>query len=79
MNILTNIGKYSYGMYVIGGLFWKYFETIFSVNRIEPITNSYIIALFVKLSAVIMTTYVMAFISYNMYERFFLKFKKHFI
>jgi peptidoglycan/LPS O-acetylase OafA/YrhL len=77
--ILTNMGKYSYGMYVFGGLLWKYFDLFFSVEKIQLITNSYIASLFIRLFTIITATYVIAFISYNIYERLFLKLKKHFV
>jgi peptidoglycan/LPS O-acetylase OafA/YrhL len=77
--LLRIIGKYSYGIYVIGGLFWKLFnDGIMSVEKINLLTGSYFAAVLIHLVSANIVIFSMAWISWHLFEKWFVELKDKF-
>jgi peptidoglycan/LPS O-acetylase OafA/YrhL len=72
---LLFLGKYSYGIYVIHGLLWPWFDVWFSTGKIRALVGSYFAALFLHLFFSTLVTVGLAFVSWHLFEKQFLKLK----
>lgn len=75
---LQTIGKYSYGMYVVH----KPLHDVFSVDvlaRLHFSTAGSVPRSFVHLIGMILVSFAVAWVSYNVYEIRFLRLKRHFV
>jgi len=75
--LLGTIGKYSYGMYV----FHKPLHDLFSaplLSRLGLVPQGNVLHASVHLLAVTLCSFVVAWVSYNLYEVHFLRLKQHF-
>jgi len=75
---LLFLGKYSYGIYVIHGLLWSWFNVWFSTRKIRALVSSYFAALFLHLLLSTLVTVGLAFVSWHLFEKQFLKLKRLF-
>jgi peptidoglycan/LPS O-acetylase OafA/YrhL len=75
---LTFIGKYSYGIYVFHGLLLPWFDRWVTVQMIRERTHSYFVAVFVRLLLTTGISITVAFLSWHLYEKHWLKLKRLF-
>jgi peptidoglycan/LPS O-acetylase OafA/YrhL len=78
MRLLKAFGKYSYGIYVIHGLLPAKIYASFPVALLTPYTHSYALALFIHLGVIIAGCFGVAWLSWHVYEKHFLKLKRLF-
>ncbi len=77
--LLTFFGKYSYGLYVFHGLLWPAFDRgRLSVEGLTARFDSYLLAVAVHLTAATAISVALAYLSWHLYEKQFLKLKRYF-
>lgn len=83
--VLRFFGKYSYGLYVLHGLLHPWIETFSPVDRMAaalpkviPTGPAFIAATLIQLLAGTGIALLGAMLSWNLYEKHFLKLKKYF-
>jgi len=77
--MLPFFGKYSYGLYVYHGLFFLLImEGPLSSNAIHAFTGRYVISVFIHCVIGIFMSFGLAWLSWHMFEKHFLKLKGYF-
>jgi peptidoglycan/LPS O-acetylase OafA/YrhL len=76
---LRSVGKVSYGMYLIHFALLKIlFLRITPTERLAPVLGSEAAVLFLRFGIVLVVTFALAWLSWNLYERRFLALKRYF-
>jgi peptidoglycan/LPS O-acetylase OafA/YrhL len=75
---LTQLGKYSYGLYVFHGMVAYGMERAHLVDRLAPVVGSRLASLLLLAMAGSTASIAIAVTSYELFESRFLKLKKHF-
>jgi peptidoglycan/LPS O-acetylase OafA/YrhL len=75
---LTQLGKYSYGLYVFHGMVAYAMERAHLVDRFAPVVGSRLVSLLLLAVAGSAASIAVAVTSYELFESRFLKLKKHF-
>ena len=76
--LMREFGKYSYGIYVFHVLLLPSFERVFSTKKLQQYLPSYALSGVLHLLLAVGASLAVAFISWHVYEKHFLKLKRFF-
>ena len=77
--VMRAVGRYSYTMYLFHfAIILALASNVIGPPRLESITGSFLLAEAAWTTLVATTTFAAAFVSFHVYEKHFLKLKRHF-
>ena len=75
---LRSIGKYSYGMYLFHVSFRPFLDHFFTLHKMVFWLHGFAIGILAYIVTATAVTYAMAYLSWHLYEKHFLKLKRFF-
>jgi peptidoglycan/LPS O-acetylase OafA/YrhL len=76
--LMRAFGKYSYGLYVFHGLLGSLCDSVMPMDELKNAFNSFVMAACVRVCLAVGASFMVAWLSWHLYEKRFLKLKRFF-